>query len=556
MPKFSVILPTYRRIDTLEHSLKTAVAQTYQDIEIIVHDAGQSADVADMVARIGDRRTRYVSYPHESMQSDWERAIDASSGDYILCVGDDDGLLPDACAVAAKILADTGLEVLNWHPITYFWPQFPLENCRNRIIASWGPNCYVDIRSSREFINDLFRFKPANYPGIYHGITKRSVINRVRAATGRYMLGLAPDVSSAVANMCFVKHYGFINRPLSINALSHNSYFYRCFLATDDLTKDQSTQEAFSGGVIHNTLVDTPNLAVFLAKDMLALKEHFPDHLPAFSYRSLLAYAHCFLPLDAARRRRMVADLARLAALHQIDVSGIPHETFSWLVMPAPSGRHANPALEVVDTEVAREGVTNVAEAVEYCSKIIPDFPGFVARGPSENCLVAVLSGEQPLVLSFTDAGNGRAFLGQGWGVPESWGIWSTAGWAEIVVPLHNYRSLRSLKVRLKGHRFVHSNMPEVTGCVRIDGRRMATLDATLQHPQIDIEFLVPSDVYANDGELRLELLFDNPKSPAEVGANADHRKLCFGLHEVVITATPRISWRNLWKMIRKKALP
>ena len=38
MPKFSIVIPTRARPDTLAHALRTAVEQTYEDVEIVVMD--------------------------------------------------------------------------------------------------------------------------------------------------------------------------------------------------------------------------------------------------------------------------------------------------------------------------------------------------------------------------------------------------------------------------------------------------------------------------------------------------------------------------------------
>lgn len=552
MPRFSIVIPTFRRVDTLEHSLRTAVAQTYQDVEIIVHDAAQNEEAAEVVRRLGDGRTRYVGSPHISMQDDWESALNASTGDYILCIGDDDGLLPDACSVAAQVLDETGAEILTWNPLMYFWPRFPLETCRDRLVGSWGRDCRVEIKSSKEFLHQFYRFKPIPYPGFYHGLTKRTVIERVRASVGRYMLGLAPDISSAIANMCFTSSYAQINRPLSINALSHNSYFYRCFLATDEGAQNAASSEAFSRGVTDPSLVDTPNLAIFLAKDMIALKKiFFPNDPPSLSYRSLLAYAHHFLPLEPSRKASMLADLAEIARRNDVDLTGIGHETFSWLVLPPPSGRHVSPTLEIVDADVAGEGVKNVADAARYCGAMLPAFAGFTTVPLSTHEPTLALMPARPVTLSFSDKGNGQPFLGQGWGAHEAWGIWSTSGLAEIVVPMRDRPPGDSLKVRLKGHRFVHANMPRVTGALLVGGRRLASLDATLNAPQVDVEFSIPAALYAGQRELRIELLFDDPKSPAEIGANSDHRLLSFGLHEMTVTVSTGSRWRAFLHAIR-----
>jgi len=59
VPRVSVILPTYRRNDYLRLALESALAQTYEDIEIIVSDNGPSVEIEELVHSYGDPRVRY-----------------------------------------------------------------------------------------------------------------------------------------------------------------------------------------------------------------------------------------------------------------------------------------------------------------------------------------------------------------------------------------------------------------------------------------------------------------------------------------------------------------
>ena len=117
MPKFSVVIPTRERPDTLVYALRTAVEQTFDDVEILVHESGDDARVTDVVSQYGDGRTRLVKTGHPvSMPENWERALSCAAGDYITFIGDDDGLLPDACAAADQMLRAAPTDILSWRP--------------------------------------------------------------------------------------------------------------------------------------------------------------------------------------------------------------------------------------------------------------------------------------------------------------------------------------------------------------------------------------------------------------------------------------------------------
>ena len=58
MPLVSVIIPTHNRAQLISRSIRSVLAQTYQDIEIIVVDDGSTDDTRQVVTSYGDR----VSY--------------------------------------------------------------------------------------------------------------------------------------------------------------------------------------------------------------------------------------------------------------------------------------------------------------------------------------------------------------------------------------------------------------------------------------------------------------------------------------------------------------
>lgn len=60
MPKFSIIIPTRQRPDTLRFALQTAVTQDFDDVEILVHESGDDPSTAEVVSEVGDQRTRHL----------------------------------------------------------------------------------------------------------------------------------------------------------------------------------------------------------------------------------------------------------------------------------------------------------------------------------------------------------------------------------------------------------------------------------------------------------------------------------------------------------------
>jgi glycosyltransferase involved in cell wall biosynthesis len=58
-PMVSICLPTYNRPDFLELAVRSCLAQTYRDLEIVITDNSPSDESGALARRLNDPRTRY-----------------------------------------------------------------------------------------------------------------------------------------------------------------------------------------------------------------------------------------------------------------------------------------------------------------------------------------------------------------------------------------------------------------------------------------------------------------------------------------------------------------
>jgi glycosyltransferase involved in cell wall biosynthesis len=94
-PEFSVLLPTRNRASLLVEAIETVRAQDFEDWEIIVSDNASIEDVRGIIENIADPRIVYLRSDEPlSVTDNWNRAIDAAQGRWIVMLGDDDGLVP------------------------------------------------------------------------------------------------------------------------------------------------------------------------------------------------------------------------------------------------------------------------------------------------------------------------------------------------------------------------------------------------------------------------------------------------------------------------------
>jgi len=109
-PRISVIIAVLNGARTLQATLDSILAQTYDQVEVVVMDGGSTDGTTELLERNGDRITFWASEPDTGVYNAWNKALDHVTGDWVLFLGADDHLHdPEVLAgVAAALAADRG----------------------------------------------------------------------------------------------------------------------------------------------------------------------------------------------------------------------------------------------------------------------------------------------------------------------------------------------------------------------------------------------------------------------------------------------------------------
>lgn len=95
MATFSVIVPTRDRADVLGLALRSVLAQTFSDFDVVVVDDGSGDDTREMVDALGDPRVRYVYRDHAGVSAARNTGADEASGRFLTFLDSDDEVLPE-----------------------------------------------------------------------------------------------------------------------------------------------------------------------------------------------------------------------------------------------------------------------------------------------------------------------------------------------------------------------------------------------------------------------------------------------------------------------------
>ena len=122
--KFTVVIPTRDRADTLLYAIRSALSQDYQDFTVLVSDNASEDNTADVVASITDERLRYVHTGRRlSMSHNWEFALRHVPDGWVTVIGDDDAILPGALKRVSGIADETGVQAIRANGCRYQWPS-------------------------------------------------------------------------------------------------------------------------------------------------------------------------------------------------------------------------------------------------------------------------------------------------------------------------------------------------------------------------------------------------------------------------------------------------
>jgi glycosyltransferase involved in cell wall biosynthesis len=105
-PRFSIVMPAYNATATLDASIGSVCAQSFDSWELVICDDGSTDDTRAICDRhaAADPRVRVHSQPNAGAGAAISAAIKRATGDFIVQLGADDELLPEYCSVTGELI--------------------------------------------------------------------------------------------------------------------------------------------------------------------------------------------------------------------------------------------------------------------------------------------------------------------------------------------------------------------------------------------------------------------------------------------------------------------
>lgn len=220
----SIVIPTKDRYPYLKHLINLIDSFESNEIEIVVQD--NTYDNSDF---LNSEEIKKVNYYYEKEQIpiflNCDKAILHSTGEYICFIGDDDGLTPYALD-CVRWMAKNNIEVVMPSTISYSWPD---RIVKSKALKKPGSIMYkpftgeIKKMSTKAVLEESIKagfINRGNMPLVYHGLVKRSTLDKIYDRCGTFFPGASPDIANAVALCLSVDEFYKIDQPLTISGAS------------------------------------------------------------------------------------------------------------------------------------------------------------------------------------------------------------------------------------------------------------------------------------------------------------------------------------------------
>jgi glycosyltransferase involved in cell wall biosynthesis len=234
--RFSVLVPSRNRADLAAMAIATVVQQDFIDFEVIVSDNASDDDYAAMVATFDDARITLIRTEAPlAVTANWNNALTRASGDYVIMLGDDDGLAPGSLSrldglIAAHHAPDVIYAMAYHYAYPNVLPESPagfLATVKPRPIYSGQTEpFFLKPSRARHFASQALRFRHLFGFNSQFFIWRRAFIDSL-SAVGAFFQSPYPDFYAAFVTMLKAERILIDPEPCAMIGISPKSFgFY------------------------------------------------------------------------------------------------------------------------------------------------------------------------------------------------------------------------------------------------------------------------------------------------------------------------------------------
>jgi glycosyltransferase involved in cell wall biosynthesis len=292
-PLLSLLIATRERAQTLAFTLASALNQKSADFEVIVSDNISQDETEAIVGRVNDERIRYFKTAHRlSMCGNYEFALEQARGKFVIFIGDDDAVMPNAIDKLIPLLrAGSEMTIYTWPLHIYDWPR-ATQSARIAHYARPVPRRDLSLKAKAISVMGMGGWKYYELPSPYHCAVPISILNSIRARTGRVFHSTQPDVFTAMAIPALADVSTNLNFTVTLNGRSAASNGLG-FVSNNARRNIERFIQEYGEYEFHASLLpNAPAIAKMIPDAVLVARGLFPELYAAseFNYESMWAY--------------------------------------------------------------------------------------------------------------------------------------------------------------------------------------------------------------------------------------------------------------------------
>jgi glycosyltransferase involved in cell wall biosynthesis len=253
----SVIIPTYNRAGSLVRAIESALAQTYDSLEIVVVDDGSSDDTRSVVVRYGPR-VRYVWQENAGVSAARNTGFRHARGEFVALLDSDDAWQPWKLAAQVAVLrADPSLGMV-WTDMSAVTPSgvAVADQYLRTYYGLEGEHAIEAAFPAPEPLSAMWSDAPAALSNV--GVRRGDIFSRL-------ILGNCVHTSTVLLRRERLRHIGGFDESLGRSGEDYDFHFHTCFFGPVGFLDTPSTlyqvgaDDQLSGGA-HTLQIARSNL--------------------------------------------------------------------------------------------------------------------------------------------------------------------------------------------------------------------------------------------------------------------------------------------------------
>ncbi len=224
----SIVVPTKDRYYYLKHLVELIKGFKSDEIEVVIQDnTANNFEILEYINKLDYPHLKYF-YTKEQIPiyQNCDNAILNSTGEYVCFIGDDDGVTKHIIE-CTKWMKRNNVEVVMPAKVFYSWPDSSGNYKKGLNLAGIVKHKRfsgrIEKRNSDEVLSERIKHgfvSRGELPLLYHGIVKRTTLDRIYTKCGSFFPGPSPDIANGVALALVTESFYSVDYPIAFSGAS------------------------------------------------------------------------------------------------------------------------------------------------------------------------------------------------------------------------------------------------------------------------------------------------------------------------------------------------